>query len=463
VGEPIVTYQDATCISARASRSVGTDTDQYEVVMTSAAFAGLSFDRPGNLYDDVGQKSAVQGPGRVGDTKIIPLAGGIRIRGDLILFDGVSKDAVTISNLYVRDDGIEEFTDPDDETGPTLIKLSLVDIRYFWPKRGELWGTYNLTTLSGWYDPGTVHVSIVNGDTPTPTQETTPWSLHEIIDLILTKLPGRPRLELFPPSIDQIAPPNVKWEGENPKKALDFYLAKYKLSFALSLNGNARLYDYTEADPAAGKEGARRVLNEATLPAGSWQRRLRKAFQHVPQAVRLVGPPVVREIEVDGLDPVGFRLGEDTHLPVENFYDTMPDAAASYGLTIDDLARFVLIPDKDQASLIEAVGGDPQKRVHEINRWAFRAFRVPDAYKGFLPILPQRARALLRAAKAAAAGSTVDQNVDPSLREPPTAQAEIFVEQRQRAAAAPTLSTPGATIVRPSNITPEFTGQDSGL
>lgn len=463
MSEPYVTYQDATCLSARAARSVGSDTDQYEVVMTSTAFAGLSFDRPGNLYDDIGQTSAVQGPGRVGSSKAIPLQGGIRIRGDLVMFDGVSKTVMTISNLYVRDDGIEEFTDPDIEGGPTIIKLALVDIRYFWPKRGELYGTYNLTTLYGWYDEATVHTLAGGGDPANPTKtQVTAWSLRELIELILTKLPGRPRLELYPPAIDLVFPPNIEWTGrQTPKEALDAFLAKYKLSFVLSLQGAARLYDYTEVDPPVGKESAKRNLNGATLPAGSWDRRLRKAFQHIPQAVRLLGPPVVREITVDGLDPIGFELGQDTHLPVLNFYATMKDAAASYGLSIDDLSRFVLIPDKDQAALIETLGGDPQKRVHEINRWAFRAFRIPSAYFGFLPILPERAAALMQEAKQALAGSTSDQT-DPSRHYPPTAQAEIFIEIRQRAADT-SGGIPGTTTIRGATITPEFQGGDSGL
>src|SRR5689334_15752950 len=160
MSEPTFSYQGATVIRASAARTPGLETDAYEVEMTARAFKGLRFERPGNLYDDVGVTSAVQGRGRRGDTQHVPLAGTLGIRGDLVLDDGV-QDPLTIFALYVRDDGIEVISEGDDEDGDAVVRLHLVDIRYFWARRGELWGTYNVRRPDGSWDPATV---IAGGD-----------------------------------------------------------------------------------------------------------------------------------------------------------------------------------------------------------------------------------------------------------------------------------------------------------
>ncbi|HVY60337.1 MAG TPA: hypothetical protein VHF22_01735 [Planctomycetota bacterium] len=206
-----MTYQGATCLRATASRSPGLDTDAYEVEMATSAFGALQFRRPDNLYAEVGFLSSVQGAGKLGQ-RLVPLQGTVEIRGDLVL-DDRRGHSVTLESLYVRDDGIEVISEGDDEDGDAVVKLHLVDIRYFWPRRGELWGSYNVRRPDGSYEPGTVP----GGDVPAPANasggtigdgistavrddgEAAPaWSLRALVEKILPALPGSPKLARAP-------------------------------------------------------------------------------------------------------------------------------------------------------------------------------------------------------------------------------------------------------------------------
>jgi hypothetical protein len=82
------------------------------------------------------------------------------------------------------------------------------------------------------------------------------------------------------------------------------------------------------------------------------------------------------------------------------------------------------------------VGGEGRARVAEIERWAYRMFRLPTRVRGFLPILPSRAESLLAAAEAASSGGGLgtDEGADPTEPRRRTrllVEAETFEEVRE--------------------------------
>jgi len=436
--EPTFSFQGQTVLRASITRSPGTDPDAGEIEMTSRRFGELQFERPTNLYTDL---DVTIDPGRSGmtvprvpDVETVeesrPLLNSIRIRGGLVLADG--ERTVTFKDLYVRDDGIEVTRFVDDEDGDTVVRLSLVDIRYFWARRGELWGSYNVLRSDGSYAPETVQA------------DGSPVPLRRILaNVILRKLPGRPSIVKAPASLDRIFPANLIYRGDNPKDELDRLLKKYRLTFALTVENRVVLSDENEPLPQEVRSGAARQIGGVTLPEGIWKRLRRRAFRHRPQAVRIVGRHVVREAHIPELLDAGYAMDETTGAPDRARLRPWSVAARSYGFGgIRPLSRFVLLSQKDQSRILASAssGRAGSRAVSDVNHWAFRMFRFPNDLLGFLPILPERAESLMLAAAEAADDKPADPQM-PRLRQPPLVEAQVFEEIRGETGAAPSGGT----------------------
>lgn len=429
LAEPHWTYQGARCISVSGSRSPGSEPDSFTVEMTALDFRSLKFEAPENLYEDVrgggpAPSGAVgtssgggpSGGGADGDGGV--LTGSLRVRGDLVLHDG--ERSVTFNDMYVRDDGPETKYDVDDEDDPdgNVIRIGLVNVLYFASRRGELWGTYNVIRKAArgraqrLATAGDVGGLAVGDFEPASLEDGKPVTLLRAIRKVLAAIPGRPGVRSFPTAAAEIVPPDLVWRGISPKAELDRLCETYRLTFALGLDSAAIFTTEDERPPAnidAPPTGARAIGN-AVIPAGLYKRRLRVAYRHRPQAVRVVGPRVVRRVEVVRCQPRGHPYVASLGRADESVVTTWEEAAASYRLTLDDIRAWPLLDAREKA-LILAFRGFEEAAVSEIDAWAYRLFTARD------PLLT---------AKDAAAG------LFPAVGDPaPEVEAETFDEVRE--------------------------------
>lgn len=424
MAEPHYTYQGVTLLNVKAQRMPGTSPDSCEIELPAADFGTLKWEKVVRLFGNTGFLSSVQGGGKLGPT-LVKLQGSSMIRGDLVLDDGRGH-SVTFADMYVSDDGYEVVSDGDDEDGDAIVKARLVDIRYFWSRRGELWGSFNVTNFDGFFDPASGR------------PDGSRWSLREIIAKILEHLPGRPPIDKAPDLLKTISPPNVIWRGSNPREELDRLLKTYGLTFALTLGNRAVLTDESEPYPEDASAGARRTIGGATLPAGEWKRRRRHAFKFKPESVRIVGPAVVREVRIDRLQPVGFALDPETLTVDERTYLPAHEAAQTWRFALmADLGKYVLRPDKDRGEILKKLGINPATGQALLDRWAFRMFRLPPDALPMLPILEERAESLQKRASAEEASksstgtrSDLSKGDDAALKIPPLVEVALWEEVR---------------------------------
>lgn len=436
---PSATYQGLPCLSWRAARTPGWETDAYVVEMLAETLVGLRIEPPGRggLY----AATAAQHAGAAGGDA--PAPGGeapaligrkLEPRGDLVMSDGVNPP-VTIRGLYIRDDGIETVDAGDREDGQAVVRIHLVDLRYFWGARGELWGRHNVLRSDGTYEPRTIGGD--EGEGPTVTRGT-PLTLREVLELVVDRLPGRPPIVGAPASAGTITPANLEWDGILPRSEGERLCALYGLTPVLTLENGLRFTDATEKLPEQAASGVPRKLGGATLPVGAWRRTLRYAFRHAPECVRVVGPRTIREIRVDKLEPVGIPRDADTGLPDEARLVGAEEAASSYGLFMFDLRAVVLLPEHMQAEWYRKKGLPPETAA-EVNRWLLRMFRLPKAARGFLPIRARRAQTELGGepddpdGAGPDTGLGTDEEAEAEFGIPhtgPLVEAEVFEERR---------------------------------
>lgn len=441
--EPTATYQGASVISWRGARTPGLESDSYEVVMPAVGFRSLGFDVPADvLYPDLGRASgSVIVSGDSANARApVPLEGEVKIHGDLVVSDGASA-AMVFRDLYLRDDGVEVEESGDSENGNCTVRMALVDIRYFWSRRGELWGTYNVRLPDGQWQPGTVKAAEAGPNSTSSTvlrdaKDDQAYTLGEVFALIADALPGRPKIKQLPGAAAKAWPPDLLWRGTRPKEELERLCRAYGVTVSLTLDNQLAFSDAAEPDskPLQATPGAARRLGDVTLAEGSWRRRLRRTFRHVPETVRVIGAPVVREVRVDRLDPVGYRRDKDTHKIDRRRLVGWDEAAQSYGLLLSDLASYVLQPGHIRSRYLLGRGvSDPEIAAAEIDEWAFKMFRLPKHALGFLPILEARAETLIydAARKDQQASASPDEPIGDAVRRlPPLVEADTFEEHR---------------------------------
>lgn len=434
---PRATYQGIPCRSWKAARTPGFESDSYEVEMATAGLASLKFQVPGalGLYaaaQDAGPTSS--GTTATGNDSGAPAVGSqLYTRGDLVIADGAHE--IKIRALYVRDDGIEVVDTGDDENGPGIVRVALVDIRYFWGRRGDLWGRYNIPIpgSNGEYEPESLDggEAVADGESG---GRGVPLTLERALQKIAARLPGRPPISGMPAEVKEKIPTGLVWEGATPRDELERLCALYGLTCTLTLDNKLKFTDASEARPDDGRSGAGRTIGGATLSEGCWRRTRRIAYRYRPECVRVVGPRVVREVRVDKWEPVGYPRDPETKRADLSKLVSWELAAQSYGLTLFDLSSVVLISEDQQAQWFRSKGLDVAA-CKEVAVWAFRLFRIPVKQKGFLPILSHRATKFVKTPDTSAVGT--DEETDalgtggPDLTRP-LVEVDTFLQERRR-------------------------------
>ena len=438
--DPRATYQGIPCLAWRAARTPGFESDSYEVEMATAGLAGLKF----SPHAQDGLYSAAQGTGPTSSGKAAPgneggvpaIGDKLLTRGDLILKDGARE--IPLRAIYVRDDGVEVVDTGDNEDGPGVVRLNLVDIRYFWGRRGEIWGRYNIPIpgKDGEYEASSLDGGTAEapGATTTSRSNGVPLTVKRALILLAARLPGRPPVASVPGSVAEKIPTSLIWEGHNPRDEMERLCALYGLTLGLTFDNRLVFSDSTEKRPAKGKAGAVRAIGDATLAEGAWRRTRRYAYRHRPEAVRVVGPRVVREVRVDGWSPVGHPRNEETGRADTTRFVSWTEAAESYGLTLFDLSSVVLCPEDVRIRFLRSKGLDAVAH-EEVMLWAFRMFQIPERQRGFLPILEYRAAKFVTESLGTDEEAENEANAlgtsGPDLAEP-LVEADTFIAERMR-------------------------------
>ncbi len=182
---------------------------------------------------------------------------------------------------------------------------------------------------------------------------------------------------------------NLIWMGLQPLEVFRDTLREQSLTFLLSLDNKGAITSKTAEDPDVKSSNQKsRTLKSPhgnkTLPGGTYWTTARSKYSFAPRLVRVRGGAIYREAFIPNLEPVGLTRGTDVVVPIE-------DAIASYGGTIDELRRWVMLDTKDQGAAF-----DGKFKVHaaQIRRWAYRWYRVPERAQRFLPMERYRARAI---------------------------------------------------------------------
>lgn len=430
-------FQGISCHKARAERTPGLESDAYSIEVPAASLAKLTWKTPSAGLFAAAQADGVGAGGAAPSGEEPPVAVGsdLSCRGDLVMRDGVGEP-VAFASLYVREDGIEAVDSGDNDDGPALARIHLVDIRYFWGPRGELWGRYNVLLPDGTWDRSTLlGAEPAQGAGSTSDRDTrAPRDLLAILRLVADKLPGRPPIVKAPASVAGKTPTGLVWEGISPKRELERLLALYGLTLSLTRRNEIVLTDATEERPQDAPSGAARQVGGASLPEGAWRRVRRQAFRYRPESVRIVGPRVIREARVE-MEAVGYARDPETFAVDERRLVPAGTAADSYGLALADLAKVVLLPQHMQV-LWGRSKNLTEKDILALNRWAFRMFRLPKDARKLLPILPSRAKSYFPTLgpdpQGSAAPTPAPQGDGPPKPTPPLVEAEVFVEERLR-------------------------------
>lgn len=424
------TFQGISCHKARAERTPGLESDSYSVEVPAASLAKLTWKTPSAGLLAAAQSDGAGGGGEPsGEDPPVAVGGDLSCRGDLVMRDGV-REPLVFTSLYVREDGIEAVDSGDNDDGPALARIHLVDIRYFWGPRGELWGRYNVLLADGSWDRSTLlGAEPTSGGGLTSDRDTrTPRDLLAILRLVADKLPGRPPVVKAPASIAGKTPTGLVWEGISPKREMERLLTLYGLTLTLTRRNEITLTDATEERPQDAPSGVARQVGGASLPENGWRRVRRQAFRYRPESVRIVGPRVVREARVE-LEHVGYARDPETLKVDETRLVKAEDAARSYNLTlVDHIGKVVLLPESLQ-TLWYRRGGMTEQDMADINRWAFRMFRLPAAARKLLPILPSRGTSYRPRTDPAAPVTPQEDGAPKPI--PPLLEAAIFLEERQ--------------------------------
>lgn len=190
-----------------------------------------------------------------------PKGGGLNPFGDLVLssYDekgGQLVDEHRYTDVYVDLGGVEAAGQDlaEIETKPVgKARVPLTDIRK-WYKCGSLVCAINRRLKSGNWDPGT-----------TKDGKSDPWTLREVLQFLLSQLPGSPSMVSYSDPIEkagQFDPPtNVVGEGEPAAEHLQKLLDHFGLVAGLLPTNHyvitrkhARRYQYKEAPGKFGKK-----------------------------------------------------------------------------------------------------------------------------------------------------------------------------------------------------------------
>ncbi len=412
-----ISFQGLPCLRGHFHNIQGTRSGSGSVIVTTEDTRNLKLNGDPWARLDAGSAHTVVPETR--DGLPASLGAGIRIRGELEFKHG--PHVVTLPHLYVSDEGLADVYRSDELRDRGLARIPLVDIRYLW-SRGDVHGDYNVTRkgiLRRGFE-GTVDRTDAAGFGLLPESVKPggdPYTLRDLIDLCLTRLPGQlslvgPKDELA--AAKKIIPLNVVWKAESALNALDNLLATWNFVFVYDAFGHtAQVWRASEGAIRPNGESGVRVgsltfagaAGTTSIPGDTIRERHRTTrYFYRPRVVRVVGKPVIREVRIDDLEPVGEVDGEIVPLDealaslrTERPQPGAPDPpgtdeeATPGRMSRADAARWVLLPTKAQRAWRKYSLSDHE--IKQLHKWAFKWFRLPEWAQGFLPMLPYRARA----------------------------------------------------------------------
>jgi hypothetical protein len=302
--------------------------------------------------------------------------------GDLVIretFDAETYTA-TINQVMLSERACEVPFWTED--GGDIVRVELTDIRALWGSRGVLFGWINVPkpgpsapapTSGGTQDRAIATPaapSSPNAFVPGSLRNGKPWLVVEVLrEKILPALPGTPTLKRFPDSLKNEQARTAMWNPALPKEALAEVLKDHGLVVTLNLDASLSFWKEGEGalqdangkaiplgDPKTGKGIDKRVSNARSV----------LGFHYVPSSVLVFGPPVVQNVRIDNLEPVGEIGGQ--LLPFNDFVKACG---------IADPWRFVFLSDGDQ----QLVDGVSDEGIAAFRLCGFKWFRIPGLMK----------------------------------------------------------------------------------
>lgn len=367
----LVTYQGYVCTPEfRYTRSVGLEPNYGYVHVAKADFLEYTIETADGV-----DAQFVEGLRTVERGAPPPPGRGFRPMGDLVIRETIEgrEHTVTFSDVLVAEEGVEAALVTDD--GEDIARVALTDIRFLWGSRGFIHAWVNIVN----HGAGLVEEGATPSFLPGSLHPRTgrPWTLLQLLtELVLPALPGAPTLRRMPEGLKRAQPLNRLWQPPMlPKAALEDLLEDYSLVLGLDPQGTVSLWNEQEGDPQT-QDG--RAVDEEIVSS----RRTSVSYHYVPPAVLVTGAPVRQTVLIDGLEPVGGAGG--VVRPLE-------ESLSLLGMNLFD-ARVWVMESQERKG---AMHSSTQEAISELERWAFRWWRIPGLESHNSDKLPIRDRGVV--------------------------------------------------------------------
>lgn len=392
-----VTYQGRLCLPEFSiTRPTGLE--------PGYGFLGMDSVDLGGTFDVVPSLPGVDSPAPVSTVaKSSPNTPGatgkpLNSSGDLVIFEqlgGAIKWQTTLSGMIITEKGIETIKAVDG--GTKFVRVEIADIRYLWKTRGIIFAWINMPKLASGQStvaPGAPSVGDPMASVPATTSiggttdgklfdfvagsddSGVPWTLRRCLEVVvLPRLPGQPALKRLPPDLDGngAIPIGHAWDGILPVKALADLLDEFQLVISLNHDGSISLWH----------EGEGKVTREdgwvIHYDSGNEDEYVSNSREiatphYIPSTVVVLGPPI-RDTARMLLEPVG-EIRDKDNPGKSGRIVPLDDAVKALGLATANAKTFVLMTPAERA-LMDL----PETTVKELEKWAYRWYRVPDPVK----------------------------------------------------------------------------------
>ncbi len=239
------------------------------------------------------------------------------------------------TSLTIRDLYLTDYTKKSDPSGNTIYTVSVADRRVRWKRFGQVTIYANYMLPDGTLDPA----SLKNG---------VPYTWKDLV-LACIKAMGEEANLPTPDAIptNPIAPRNVRWVGKNAARALEELLVVAGYTLAYHYNGEISVVSRGQAGYS--------TLPDASIYGG--RRRTGKLFNLTPDAVEVIGAPMVNETsvllapcaldtdgEVKGLDSVSYLNGLDVEHELATEFASLHERPEEQALARASVGHYFRIP-----------------------------------------------------------------------------------------------------------------------
>lgn len=382
-----VTYQGFKCRAVKYRRTDGLSPESGYVEINIKDLSGINIVMPQVLWRNP-NKGALEIPGQLGIDQTHRLYSGqltghqtvtaqkdsphkgFNLVGQLTLetFDaGKSLGKQTYTDIYVAFEGIEEITERLASAklhNEGFVRVPITDIRQFYTDYGLLFQDINCRLRSGFYDPRTVK------------EGGTPWSLVEVVQFLLSQLPGSPTLhpksDVF--SIGGNPPSEIIGEGEAASGILQEVLNQYGLIAKFQPDGSFLVNKKYEGNASPGQ------ISTSPGARGTWPyvKTEKKSISGTnrPPIVCVKGRRRVQRISVPYTPVIQWTDGK--------YYDLNDIGALIPGYGIDKVNRQVLNNEHknfEDVVLLASSGAIGYEWMQILRRQAYKLYAPVNAFK----------------------------------------------------------------------------------